>query len=197
MANKIFLALFLALVSMQILASPEQNNGLPTSFVVGKTPFSDNLSLSGIGFNVSSPNVARENRVTITPIGFKRNLEAIQIPVNGLVTGAEVADLNNDGYPEVYIYINTADQYAYGSLVAYASNKNLSVTPIYFPPLSEADKKANAYKGHDEFAVVENRLMRRYPTAKSNGIQHYHQIQYQLAAGEAGWVLKPSRAINF
>jgi len=59
--------------------------------------------------------------------------------------------------------------------------------------LSEIGKDAVSYKGRDEFSVVENRLVRRFPVAPRNGVQHYRQIQYKLVAGEAGWMLKVDR----
>lgn len=49
--------------------------------------------------------------------------------------------------------------------------------------------------GHDEFQVVENSLVRRFPiykdgdsNAKPSG--KMRQLQYKLKAGEAGWLLK-------
>ena len=49
--------------------------------------------------------------------------------------------------------------------------------------------------GHDEFAVVENVLARRFPVYKegdsnANPTGGTRQIQYKLKAGEAGWVLR-------
>jgi len=187
----------LAFMPPSIWALVGENFGFPTRFAVGNKPFSERLVINGIEFKVASQNTSSKNTVSIVPAGFKRNVAIIQTSIDGVVTGAEAADLNNDGYPELYIYINTADKRAYGSLLAYASNKNLSLTSIYLPSLSEVDKKTFSYSGHDEFSVVENRLMRRFPVASSNDVPRYRQIQYRLSAGEAGWVLKPERADSF
>jgi hypothetical protein len=50
--------------------------------------------------------------------------------------------------------------------------------------------------------VVENTLVRRFPVyrdgdtnAQPNG--ETRQVQYKLKAGEAGWVLRPDRTIDF
>jgi hypothetical protein len=65
------------------------------------------------------------------------------------------------------------------------------------------DKTAsNGYMGHDEFAVVENILARRFPiyrdsdaNAKPTG--GMRQLQYKLIPGEAGWTLKLDRLVEF
>jgi hypothetical protein len=57
-------------------------------------------------------------------------------------------------------------------------------------------KLAQGYMGHDQFAVVETTLMRRFPiyrpgdtNAKPTG--GTRQISYKLVAGEAGFLFKP------
>ena len=187
----------LAFMSPIIWALAAENLGLPTNFKFGSNPFSERLVIKNIEFKITSQNYSSRNSVEIIPVGFKKNLEVIKTSVEGVVTGAEAADLNNDGYPEVYVYINSADKSAYGSILAFASNKNLSLSPIYLPALSEIGKDAVSYNGHDEFSVVENRLMRRFPVVTRNGVQRYRQIQYKLIAGEAGWTLKIDRVDSF
>jgi len=191
--------IFVCLVFMPpiIWALVAENLGLPTNFTLGSKPFSEKLIINGIEFNVSSQNSSSKNLVEIVPVGLKDAVESIKTPVEGVVTGAEAADLNNDGFPEVYVYINTADKSARGSILAFASNRNLSLSPIYLPSLSEIGKDAVSYTGRDEFSVVENRLMRRFPLVSRNGVQRYRQIQYKLAAGEAGWTLKVDRVDSF
>jgi hypothetical protein len=56
--------------------------------------------------------------------------------------------------------------------------------------------------GHDEFAVVERVLVRRFPVYKpgdtnSNPTGGMRQIAYKLFSGEAGWVLRVERVDNF
>ena len=86
-----------------IWALVAENLGSPTDFKSGSKPFSEKLVINRIEFNVSSQNASSGNLVEIVPAGFEKNVEVIKTPVNGLVTGAEAADLNNDGYPEVYV----------------------------------------------------------------------------------------------
>lgn len=79
--------------------------------------------------------------------------------IEGSVSGAEIDDLNADGSPEGYV--TSAGSGSYGSLVAYAANHRKSLSEIVLPPLSEA--AAKGYLGHDEFAVFEGTLGRRFP----------------------------------
>ena len=56
--------------------------------------------------------------------------------------------------------------------------------------------------GHDEFAVEENTLVRRFPVYKDGDTNSQptggtRQIQYKLKAGEAGWILRPDKIVNY
>ena len=83
--------------------------------------------------------------------------------VEGQVVEAEVADLDADGSPEIYVYVQSAGSGSYGSLVAFAANKKKSLSDIYLPPIADDPKASKGYMGHDEFRVVENTLVRRFP----------------------------------
>ena len=96
-----------------------------------------------------------------------------------------------NGFPEIYVYVNSAGSGAYGSLVAYASNRNKSLTPIYLPELSDDKKLSEGYMGHDEFTIIENSFARRFPVYLKDDSNccpkgGTRQIEYKLVAGEAG-----------
>ena len=78
-----------------------------------------------------------------------------------------MADLNGDGSPEIYVYVSSAGSGSYASLVAYGANSKKSLSPIHLPDLSDDKKNSRGYMGHDEFRVVENSLVRRFPTYKA------------------------------
>jgi len=115
--------------------------------------------------------------------------------VDGIVTGAAVADVNSDGLPEIYVFVQSAGSGSYGSLVAYSANGKRSLSPIHLPPVSENPRISRGYMGHDAFAIVENRFVQRFPVYRpgdtnaspSGGMR---QVRYVLVPGEAGWVLK-------
>ncbi len=153
------------------------------------------LKLQGISFHVQATNDSSLNQLTITPSGLSIVNDVIKQEIDGSVTGAEVADINNDGSPEIYVYVNSAGSGSYGSLVAYSSNNKKSLTGIYMPPLEDDKKNSAGYMGHDEFAVVESSFARRFPIYKKEDSNAKptggtRQLQYKLVPGEATWQLK-------
>lgn len=170
--------------------------------VQAATAFETTQTLQGIAFNVTSPNAPTANSVTITPTGLKIDNSPIRVEASGIVTGAEVGDINADGSPEVYIYIvePTGDQRA--TLIAFSANKKKSLSQVYLPALEDDARNAKGYRGRDEFAVVEGIIARRFPIfpedrSKTEPTGKMRQIQYKLVAGEAGWLLKPDKVIEF
>jgi len=164
--------------------------------------FESNLELAGITFRVTCPNASALSSVTVAPGGLEIDNSPMVREVDGQVVEAEVADLDVDGSPEIYIYVQSAGSGSYGSLVAFSANKRKSLSDIYLPPIADDPKAAKGYMGHDEFRVVENTLVRRFPVyrdgdtnAKPTG--GMRQIQYKLAAGEAGWLLRADKVVDF
>jgi hypothetical protein len=165
-------------------------------------PFYAQLALQDVTFQVASPNEGSINQVTVrteTPEGL---LEPLVAEADGSITGVEAGDLNGDGYPEIYVYVNSAGSGSYGSLIAYASNRNKSFTPIYLPPIEDDPSLAQGYMGHDEFALDDGALLRRFPVYREGDTNAMptggtRQIEYKLEAGEAGWVLRKDRSADF
>jgi uncharacterized protein len=160
------------------------------------------LKLEGITFYVKATNEGSLNQLTITPSGLSIVNDVIKQEIDGSVTGAEVADINADGSPEIYVYVNSAGSGSYGSLVAYSSNNKKSLTGIYMPPLEDDKKNSVGYMGHDEFAVVESSFARRFPIYKkgdsnANPTGGMRQLQYKLVPGEATWQLKLLNSTEF
>jgi hypothetical protein len=164
--------------------------------------FDRTLELNGIRFHVTSTHDGSQNTLRIIPSGLEIDNAPIVRTIDGTVTGAEIADINIDRSPELYVYVTSAGSGSYGSLVAYSANRRKSLSEIYLPPVAEDKKLGKGYMGHDEFAVVENSFAQRFPVyregdtnAKPTG--GMRQIQYQLTAGEAGWLLKVHRVDEY
>ena len=164
--------------------------------------FDKKLSLQGITFQVKCPNEGSINKLTITPSGLEGENKPIVVEVDGSVTGAEVEDLDANGFPEIYVYVSSAGSGSYGSLVAYAANQKKSLTEIFLPNLEEDKVNSKGYVGHDQFAVGEGSLLRRFPIYKAGDANakpsgKTRQLQYKLKAGEAGWMLKVGKVTDF
>lgn len=165
-------------------------------------PFDRTLGLQGISFRVRAANDASTNTLEIVPSGPQIDNSTITHKIDGLVTGAEVADLDANGSPEIYVYVNSAGSGSYGSVVAYAANRKKSLSQIYLPPVTDNKQAARGYMGHDEFAVIESTFVQRFPiygdgdvNAKPSG--RMRQLQYKLRPGEAGWVLRLDRVVEY
>jgi hypothetical protein len=159
-------------------------------------PFKTTLELQGFSFAIEATNEGSINRLKIIPTGLTEDGSPAESEIDGTVSGAEIGDLDGNGFPEVYVYVTSAGSGSYGTLVAYAVNKGKSMSPIFLPDLAEDAKASKGYMGHDEFAVLENALGRRFPIytegdTNSQPTGKTRQLQYRLVAGEAGWVLKP------
>lgn len=165
-------------------------------------PFDQTLNLQGIGFRVTSPNAASINELRILPSGLSIDNTPVVRPIEGQITRAEVADLDVDGSPEVYVYVRSAGSGSYGSLVAFSANKRKSLSEIVLPAIGDDARASLGYMGHDEFAVVEATLVRRFPVyrdgdtnaAPSGGVR---QLQYKLKRGEATWKLVLDRVLDY
>ncbi|MEZ5503430.1 MAG: PliI family lysozyme inhibitor of I-type lysozyme [Halioglobus sp.] len=188
------------LLTTSLLVSSAAAPGLadPTQW----SGFDQKLSLQGIGFRVSSPNNTSLSPVKIETTGLALGDQVLQREADGIVTGAEVADLDGDGSPELYIYTTSAGSGSYGNLIGYAVNNGKSLSDIYLPPLEAGDDAAIGYSGHDEFAVVGTTLVRRFPlyrvgdtnAAPGGGTR---QLQYTLEPGEAGRVLRLEKVTDY
>jgi hypothetical protein len=164
-----------------------------------KASFAQVLEWQGVTFSVVSPNETTSNTVTVSTTGLEIDNSAWSQEVDGIVTGAEVADLNVDASPEIYVYVRSAGADAKGSVVAYVANNRKSLSLAFMAPLSDTPGAADGYRGQDEFAVLEGVLGRRFPVHDESGAPtgRIRQLQYLLDAGEAGWILKVDRILEF
>jgi hypothetical protein len=166
-------------------------------FAEPSPPFDRKEELQGITFQVFSPNTRSGNTLTVTPAGLEADNRPLEMDVSGLVTRIEVADINADGSPELYVYgFDGTSQ----TVLAWSANKKKSLSQISLPDLDAAQSKG--YRGGDEFAVVEGILARRFPIypdddPESKPTGKLRQIQYKLHPGEAGWLLKADKVIEF
>ncbi|MFB1486111.1 MULTISPECIES: hypothetical protein [unclassified Thiocapsa] len=164
-----------------------------------EAPFAKTLELHGIRFAIRADNQSSTATVTITPSGLEIDNSSVTRPIDGRVKDAEVADLDVDQSPEIYVYLtsDTGD-----SLVALSANKRKSLSDIDLPPLDETPGATVGYRGRDAFAVGEGRLLRRFPiyrdgdsdTEPTGGMR---QLQYRLEPGEAGWRLVVDQVLAY
>ena len=164
--------------------------------------FNKEFDLHGVHFVVQATNNGSMNTLTITPSGLSEVNDVITREIDGTVSNAEVADINADMSPEIYVWVNSAGSGSYATPIGYSANKNKSLSEIYFPPISEDKVNSKGYMGHDEFAVVEGIVAQRFPIynegdANAQPTGKTRQLQYKLAQGEAGWMMKLDKAMEY
>jgi hypothetical protein len=160
------------------------------------TSFNQKFKLHGISFQVTS----KGNKLRIVPSGLKIDNSPIERDIEGTVTGADIGDINVDRSPEIYVYVKDAKGKT--SLIAYSANKKKSLSDIYLPPFTDDPKLAKGYRGHDDIAMVEGIVALRFPIYKDNDTDDkptggWRQLQYKLTQGEASWVLKLDKVLEF
>ncbi len=164
-----------------------------SSAALAATP-ATSLSLQAVTFQVSAKGAGSVQQLVVKASEHGHAYPLVKQELLGSLTGSEVEDLNSDGRPELLLYVTSAGSGSYGSVLAWSASKGHTLLPITMPELG--GKLAQGYMGHDQFAVVETTLMRRFPiyrpgdtNAKPTG--GTRQISYKLVAGEAGFLFKP------
>jgi len=137
------------------------------------------------------------SNITITPKGFSEVNDPLKMEESDPFDYALVADVNGDGFDELYIITRGAGSGSYASVYGFSSNKDKSVTPIYVSELSDDDfvKFFPNYMGHDTFYTEGNKLMRKYKQFKKEDKQccptgEVKILEYHLKMGESSWVLE-------
>lgn len=137
---------------------------------------------------------AEKNSITISMVGFSNSAQRdASFEIKGVVKGAAVDDFNNDGFPDLVIYLYAGKDAIMGSVVAVASENNEGIKPIIFPDILDDAKLRVGYKGQDKFQLIEGTLLRSFPvydTSDTTGVLKplniTRNIQYRVTTGENG-----------
>ncbi|MGW8195270.1 MAG: hypothetical protein ACWGOX_13500 [Desulforhopalus sp.] len=106
-----------------------------------------------------------------------------------------LADLDRNGFEELYIITRSSGSGSYGDLLGFASNRDISLSPIHLPRIAQEDNRFAGYMGHDTFEVAGHKLLRTFPiylptdhNGKPTG--GMRTVQYGLDTGEGTWQLR-------
>ncbi len=183
--------LFLCLATACGCAVVNPNNAADVS------AFSKDLQWDDDVFEIRSSG----GKLTIRTFGQDEGNEVFEQQIEGRVTGAEVADLNHDGFPEVLAYVVSDGSGSYGSVIGYSSNNGKSMSSIYFPSTAENQKINEGYMGHDSFSAAEDTLVQSFPVYRPGDANAHptgptRQVQYALVEGEASRAFEVSRTFE-
>lgn len=140
------------------------------------------------------------------PVG--QSLSTIQISSRGFehnyketyenrdpVSDVFIADLDGNGFDEIYIVSTSAGSGSYGKIMGFASNNDKSLSMINFPDMQKEDRIFEGYMGHDVFSIEDQKLVRTFPIynkddTNQNPTGGKRKVIYGLYPGEAMWQLK-------
>ena len=164
------------------MALMAQGRRIDTTMKVGKA-----------GYRINCLNKSAEkNAISINPVGFENEVRDFSFDLKGLLTGAEVDDLNKDGFPDLLLYVNTKDSLNKSAVIGISSMENKSVVPIVLPDILDDPRLRDGYKGSDQYMLLEGILMRTYPLFEKdvNGVQQptakMRRLMYRVSQGEQG-----------
>ena len=150
------------------------------------------LKIGRVGYRVECRNKSTEvNQLSVRPVGFDGSARELNFPLRGRVLKAEIDDLNSDGYPDLVLYIYTDSAGIFGTVYAFFSEANKSITGCVLPDPMMNGKINSGYKGHDQFILMEGNLLQKFPIykpgdGKDTPTGGMRVVLYQLAKTDNG-----------
>ncbi|MCB0547336.1 MAG: hypothetical protein KDD19_07075 [Phaeodactylibacter sp.] len=157
-----------------------------------RVPFEKKLEKGPIRFHLSSPNMLEENTLVVGASGFETRNDTFQLIVEGLVREASIADLDADGFPEVYAFAQSTGEDSTAYVYGFSSFSNRSYGQVGVTGLEAFPEMAKGFNGHDRFFLEGSVLKRSFPIfeqGKDSGKRKV--ITYGLRQGEASFILEP------
>lgn len=159
------------------------------------TKYDSTMKIGKAGYRISCLNRTPDRNVlNIRPIGFKSESREVTIDLKARVISAEIDDLNNDGFPDIVIFIE--DAAGKKSIFPICSQNNERLAPIIFPDIMNDMDLSKGYRGKDEYKLVEGVLFRKFPvfptdTTIKEPTNKIRQLMYRVVPGERdSWKFK-------
>ena len=166
------------------------------------TKYDSTMKIGKSGYRISCLNRSSEKNVlNIRPIGFKSESREASIELKARVFGAEIDDLNLDGFPDIVIFIE--DAAGKKSIFPICSQDNERIAPIMFPDILNDMELSKGYRGKDEYKLVEGVLFRKFPvypadTTIKEPTNKIRQLMYRVVQGEQNtWKFKLFKQFDF
>ena len=135
----------------------------------------------------------------IVPLDFIHTQDTFHINDSDPLQHAWIKDLDGNGFDELYLITTSSGSGSYATIYGFASNQDLSMTPIYVPEISEKDLLPEGvyygYMGHDSIYVDHNKIHRKFPVYKKGDANCCPSgggktLSYELHPGETSWILR-------
>jgi hypothetical protein len=138
--------------------------------------------------------------IEIKSIGFEHNINETIVDEDP-IKDVFVTDLDGNGFDEIYVITISAGSGSYGKVIGFASNKDKSLSMVYFPEIHTGDENFVGYMGHDVFSIENKKLIRIFPIywqkdSNDKPTGGVRKLIYGLKQGEASWHLQVESPIN-
>jgi hypothetical protein len=150
------------------------------------------LKIGKVGYRVNCKNKKfDENELDVRPVGFDNEAKPLSFMIRGRVAKAEIDDLNSDGYPDLVLYVYSDSNAVFGTVYAFISQANKSITGCVLPDPMMDGKLNEGYKGHDQFSLMQGYLLEKFPIYKTGDEKDQptggtRVILYQLVPNDSG-----------
>ena len=170
---------FISFLLLALYSNGQKMNKYDSTLKIGK---------AGFKVNCTNKNLER-NVLSLKPIGFSNEAREIALELKGRIMSAEIDDLNQDGFPDMIIYV--VDAAGKTSLFTISSKNNESMQPIYFPDITNDAVLSKGYRGFDDYKLVEGILFRQFPifdtdTTIKTPTKKGRRIMYKVMNGDKG-----------
>lgn len=148
-------------------------------------------------FSITAPDTGRVREAVIKAYRGDLLLTNFRVRVDGALTGAEVADLDNNRFPELYLFSTSYGSGSFGKVYAWQFLPERLANITLKNWLVPADQ---GYMGHDSLWVDKSTLCRKYPVyqagdANAEPSGGNRMMRYQLQSVGAGYTLVSDESI--
>lgn len=157
-----------------------------------RTQFSKELIFNVYKFTVTAPDSGRVREVTIKAYRGQLLLTNFRVKVDGAVVGAEVADLDGNRFPELYVYSTSVGSGSFGRVYGWQFLPERKADII---PKNWLLPAASGYMGHDSLWLEHSIFCRKYPVyqpgdANAEPSGGFKLMRYKLKSAGTGFVLE-------
>ncbi|GAB3801465.1 hypothetical protein GCM10028819_28740 [Spirosoma humi] len=156
-----------------------------------KSQFNKSLRFNVYTFTVTAADTGRVREVQVKAYRGELLLTNFRVRIEGMVTGAEIADLDNNRLPELYVYSTTSGSGSFGRVYGwqFLPERKADITSINW-----RDRMPEGYMGHDSLWVERDILCRKFPVyqpgdANAEPSGGYQMMRYKLRPAGAGFTL--------
>ncbi len=139
--------------------------------------------------------------ILVSGQGFAFKQDTLKFLKSNPFEKAFLADLDANGFEELYIITRTAGSGSYGEILGIVSNNDKSYSVISVEEIKEKDMKQGmmfeGYMGSDSIYVYNSKLVREFPVYKpkdknNNPTGGKRKVYYKLTAGQTSFLLNIS-----